>query len=144
MSAQTLTKERWMRSKISAQLEAPALSAEAKAQKAKDRDEKIANIKNMEREINDFRQTREQQLQQQVQRMREGILKEITGVVLDHVKSSNLDLVFDKSGASLNGFSPILFSRDRGEFTAEVISALNKGSDSAGNAASSRSASPKP
>jgi len=113
-------------SKINAQLEAPALSPEAKAQKAKARDEKIANIKNMEREINEFRQTREQQLQQQMQRMHEGILKEITDVVMEHVKSNSLDLVFDKSGASLNRFSPILFSRDRGDFTADVIATLNK------------------
>ncbi len=112
--------------KINAQIDAPALSAEAKAQKAEERDEKITNIKNMEREINEFRQTREQKLQQQMQRMREGILKEITDVVMGHVKSKNLDLVFDKSGPSLNGFSPILFSKDRGDFTADVIATLNK------------------
>lgn len=112
--------------KLNSQVDAPALSADAKAQKTKERDEKIANIKNMEREINEFRQTREQQLQQHVQRMREGILKEITDVVLEQVKARNLDLVFDKSGPSLNGFSPLLFSHDGGDFTADVISALNK------------------
>ena len=35
----------------------------------------------MEREINEFRQTRERQLQEQALRMREGIVKEITDVV---------------------------------------------------------------
>lgn len=123
--------------KINAQLDATALSPEAKAQKSKDRDEKITNIRNREREIAEFRQTREQQLQQQVQRMRDAILKEITDVVMDKVKSSNLDLVFDKSGPSLNGFSPLLFSRERGDFTAEVIAALNKKS-------SNNSAEPSP
>ncbi|MFL6569969.1 MAG: OmpH family outer membrane protein [Chthoniobacterales bacterium] len=112
--------------KLNAQLETPALSAEAKAQKSKERDEKIANIKGMEREINEFRQTREQQLQQQMQRMREGILKEITAAVIERVKARNLDLVFDKSGASLNGFSPVLFSPDHSDFTDDVIKALNK------------------
>ena len=34
---------------LNKQLEAPALSADAKAQKAKERDDKISNIKNMER-----------------------------------------------------------------------------------------------
>jgi hypothetical protein len=33
--------------------------------------------------------------------MREGIVKEITDVVMDKVKSNNLDLVFDKSGMSI-------------------------------------------
>jgi outer membrane protein len=112
--------------KINAQLDAPALSVDAKASKAKERDEKIANIKNMEREITEFRQTREQQLQQQLLRMREGLLKEITDVVLERGKSKNMDLVFDKSGASLNRFSPILFSPESMDFTAEVIAELNK------------------
>jgi outer membrane protein len=112
--------------KINAQLDTPALSVDAKASKAKERDEKIANIKNMEREITEFRQTREQQLQQQLLRMREGLLKEITDVVLERGKSKNMDLVFDKSGASLNRFSPILFSPESMDFTAEVIAELNK------------------
>jgi outer membrane protein len=112
--------------KLNAQLETPVLSADAKAAKAKERDEKIASIKNMEREINDFRQTREQQLQQQMLRLREGIVKEITNVVMERGKSKNLDLVFDKSGATLNRFSSILFSPDSMDFTAEVISELNK------------------
>ena len=89
--------------KLSQQLEAPALSADAKTQKAKERDEKIANIKNMEREINEFRQTRERQLQEQAMRMREGIVKEITDIIMERVKTAQLDLVFDKSGLSMNG-----------------------------------------
>jgi outer membrane protein len=113
--------------KLNAQLDTPVLTADAKASKAKERDEKIANFKNMEREINEFRQTREQQLQQQMLRLREGILKEITNVVMERGKSKNLDLVFDKSGASLNHFSPILFSPDSMDFTAEIIAVLNKG-----------------
>lgn len=112
--------------KLNGQLDAPALSADAKAAKAKQRDEKIANIKSMEREINEFRQTREQQLQQQMLRLRETIVNEITEVVIEHGKARNLDLVFDKSGQSLNRFSPILFSPDSMDFSAEVIAALNR------------------
>src|SRR5207237_10575271 len=66
---------------LNKQLESPALSADRKTQTAKDRDDKIAKIKNMEREISDFRQTRERQLQERLIRMREGIVKEITDVV---------------------------------------------------------------
>jgi outer membrane protein len=112
--------------KLKAQLDAPILTTDAKASKARERDEKISNIKSMEREINEFRQTREQQLQQQMLRMRENLLKEITDVVMEQVKSRNLDLVFDKSGASLNRFSPILFSPDAMDFTADVVAELNK------------------
>src|SRR6201997_2591465 len=111
---------------LNKQLEAPALSADAKAQKAKERDDKISNIKNMEREITEFRQTRERQLQEQALRMREGIVKEITDVVMDKVKASNLDLVFDKSGNSLNGVPVLMYSRDSVDFTNDVITVLNK------------------
>jgi len=112
--------------KLNQQLEAPALSADAKTQKAKERDEKIASIKSMEREINEFRQTREKQLQEQAVRMRDGIVKEITDVVMEKVKSNNMDLVFDKSGQSLNGVPTLIFSRDNMDFTSELIATLNK------------------
>lgn len=112
--------------KLNQQLETPALSADAKSAKAKERDEKITAIKNMEREINEFRQTRERQLQEQALRMREGIVKEITEVVMDKVKANNLDLVFDKSGMSLNGVPLLMYSRDTVEFTNDIIAVLNK------------------
>jgi outer membrane protein len=117
--------------KLNQQLDSPALAADAKSKMAKDRDEKIANIKNMEREINEFRQTREQQLQQQALRMREGIVKEITDVVLERVKTNGMDLVFDKSGQSTNYIPLVLYSKDSADFTTEIIAALNKKTASA-------------
>jgi outer membrane protein len=112
--------------KLNQQLDSPALSADKKTSMAKDRDEKIANIKNMEREINDFRQTRERQLQEQAMRMRETLVKEITDVIMERVKSGNYDLVFDKSGQSTNFIAVLMYSRDSMDFTTDVITALNK------------------
>ena len=111
---------------LNKQLDAPALSADAKTQKAKERDDKIANIKNMEREINEFRQTRERQLQEQAMRMREGIVKEITDIVMEKVKTNNMDLVFDKSGMSLNGVPVLMYSHGNVDFTNDIITVLNK------------------
>ena len=111
---------------LNKQLDAPALSADAKAQKAKERDDKIANIKNMEREINEFRQTRERQLQEQAMRMREGIVKEITDIVMEKVKANNMDLVFDRSGMSLNGVPVLMYSHDNVDFTSDIVAVLNK------------------
>ena len=111
--------------KLNQQLEAPALSADAKTQKAKERDEKIASIKNLEREINDFRQTREKQLQEQAVRMRDGIVQEITAVVMTKVKAANMDLVFDVSGVSLNGVPMVMFARPDMDFTNDVVTQLN-------------------
>src|SRR6266566_4736641 len=89
-------------------------------------DENIANIKNMEREISDFRQTRERQLQEQAMRMREGIVKEITDVVMEKVKTTNMDLVFDKSGLSLNGVPVLMYSHGNVDFTDDIIAVLNR------------------
>jgi len=111
---------------LNKQLDAPALSADAKTQKAKERDDKIANIKNMEREITEFRQTRERQLQEQAMRMREGSVKEITDVVMDKVKVNHMDLVFDKSGMSLNGVPVLMYAPDNVDFTNDIITVLNK------------------
>ena len=124
--------------KLNQQLEAPALSADAKTQKAKERDEKIASIKNLEREINDFRQTREKQLQEQAVRMRDGIVQEITAVVMTKVKAANMDLVFDSSGVSLNGVPMVMFARPDMDFTNDVVSQLNS------KAAASATPVPKP
>jgi outer membrane protein len=111
---------------LNKQLESTALSADKKTQLAKDRDDKINNIKNMEREINEFRVTRENQLREQALRMRDGIVKEIMDVVNDRVKTMNMDLVFDKSGLSVNGVPSLLYSRDSYDFTNDVVAALNK------------------
>jgi outer membrane protein len=113
--------------KLNQQLDAPALSADAKTTKSKERDEKIANIKNMEREINEFRQTRERQLQEQMKRMMEGLVKEITDIVMERVKTNNMDFVFDKSGTSMSGVPFLLYSKDSADFTNDIIAALNKG-----------------
>jgi outer membrane protein len=112
--------------KLNQQLDSPALSADKKTSMAKERDEKIANIKNMEREINEFRQTRERQLQEQAMRMRENIVKEITDVIMERVKTNSYDLVLDKSGPSMNGVNIVLHSKDSFDFTTDVITALNK------------------
>src|SRR5215470_15014687 len=111
---------------LNKQLESPALSADKKTGLAKDRDEKIATIKGMEREISDFRQTRERQLQEQLMRMREGIVKEITDVVMEKVKTKSLEFVLDKSGMSINGVPVVLYAPENVDFTNEVIDTLNK------------------
>ena len=59
-------------------------------------------------------------------RVREGIVKEITDVVMEKVKTNNMDLVFDKSGMSINGVSFLLYSHDNIDFTNDIIAVLNK------------------
>ena len=60
--------------KMNEEIESPALGKEAKETKTKVRDEKVGELNTMQREINEFRQTREKQLQEQSVRMRGGIV----------------------------------------------------------------------
>ena len=109
---------------LNKQLDAPALSASVKTQIAKERDDKIYNIKNMEREINDFRKTREKELQDQALGLRSEIVREITAKINELDRSGN-DFILDRSGPSLNGVPVLLFAPANADMSERVISALN-------------------
>jgi len=112
--------------KLNEEIESPALSKEAKETKSKSRDEKVSELKGMDREVGEFRQTREKQLQEQSGRMRQGIVDDIVKIVNDQVKAENYDLVFDKSGMSLNGVSVVMYAKPAYDFTDLVVTQLNK------------------
>jgi outer membrane protein len=112
--------------KLDEEIKRPELSASARDAKEKDRAEKVTNINNMQRENNDFRETREKQLQEQSVRMRSAIVEEINRVVSDRVKAESYDIVFDRSGPSLNGVPVILYAKDSYDFTTDVVTALNR------------------
>ena len=112
--------------KLDEDLQKPELSSSAKAEKQRQRQDKANDINNMDREIREFQQTQEKQLNELSVRMRAGIVDEISKVVDGRVKSENYDLVLDKSGPSLNGVPIVLFSRESWDFTTDVVSALNK------------------
>jgi len=132
--------------KLNEDIAKPELSAEAKASKSKDRDDKIQETKNLEQEITEFRQTREKQLQDQAVRMRNGIVDEITKLVLQKVKTENYDVVMDRSGLSLNGVPILIFAKDSLDFSDDIIVQLNKDKpkDSDTGSASAAAGSPSP
>jgi len=112
--------------KMNEEINNPAISKETKETKSKTRDERVAELKGMEREIQEFRGTREKQLQEQSARMRQGIVEDINKIVLDKVKAESYDLVVDPSGMSLNGVAVVMFAKDSYDFTPAVVEALNK------------------
>src|SRR6202008_4477134 len=110
----------------------PEQSSASKDQKAQERDSKISETKGLEKEISDFRSTREKQIQDQLKRMRDEIVEEIMKVVNDQVKAQNYDMVFDRSGFSANNIvSVLLYSRDNYDFSDSVITKLNSSSPAA-------------
>lgn len=111
---------------LNKEVDKPELSASAKTERTKKREEKIGQAQSLEREIQEFKQTREKALQERAVRMRNQIVEEIMAVINTRVKAENFDLVLDKSGQSLNGVQIVLHSRDNMEFSDEVVTALNK------------------
>ncbi len=104
----------------------PALNSTGKGDRQKKRDDKIQQVRSLETEINEFKTSRERQLQEQAVRMRNTIVEEIMAVINNKVKSESFDLVLDKSGQSLGGVPVVVHSRDNMEFSDDVIGALNK------------------
>ncbi len=104
----------------------PSISEELRSQKAKEAQDVAAEAKSLEREMAEFRQRRERQLQEEVLRMRKAILEEIKELVEEKAKSGNYDLVFDKSGLGVNGVPFLLHSKDAVDFSNEIIADLNK------------------
>ncbi len=101
------------------------LSEKAKAEKVKSLNEKLQELGVMQREVQEFQQTRERQLSEQSVRSRNVLVEEINKVVSDVVKASGFDLVFDKSGQSLNAVNLLVHSKESFDFTADVVSKLN-------------------
>ena len=131
--------------RLGTQLEAPGLTGDAKSAKEKEREEKLADVQELQREITDFRLQREEQLQQHALRLREGIVQEITEAVVDRVRTKGVDVVLDKSAtAESSGLSLILFARDTIDFTGEVLAALEKKDAAPAKAASPAAAAASP
>jgi outer membrane protein len=128
--------------KLNDDIQKPALSADSKAAKTKERDDEITETKRLEQEITEFKTTREKQLQEQAVRMRNGIVGEITDLVLKKVKTENYDLVMDRSGLSLNGVPILIYAKDGLDFSDEIITELNKNKPKDSDVATP-SASPK-
>jgi outer membrane protein len=112
--------------KLNEEVSKPELDGPVKDQKTAERDGKITETKGLEKEITDFRQEREKEIQDQLKRMRDTIVEEIMRVVNDQVKAANYDMVFDRSGFSANNIVPVLlYARESYDFSDSVIVKLN-------------------
>jgi outer membrane protein len=121
--------------KTNTEIEKPELSKDGKEKLSKQRDEKVQEARNLDREIAEFRQTRERQLQEQFMRMRKDIVDDIMKVVNEKVKSAGYDLVLDKTGVSMGQVPVVLYSRADLDFSNEIISILNKNAPKPSSAA---------
>src|ERR1044071_250985 len=90
---------------------------EVRDQKKKAFQEKLAETQKTQRDIEEFRNSHRQILDQQTQRMRQGILKEINEVISKEARDAGYAFVFDKSGNTFNGTPGIVYSQGSVEIT---------------------------
>lgn len=101
-------------------------TAEVREQKQKALQEKLAQTKTMQGNIEEYQTSHRQMLDQQTQRMRQNILKEVKDIVMKESRDAGYGLVFDKSGNSMNQEPVLLFSQDAFEITEDILKILNK------------------
>lgn len=106
----------------------PVLSEQARAKKRSEYASKRSELISLDKDIQEFRQRRSDQLQQENMQQRKGLYDEILKVTTDKAKADGFDLVFDKSGVSAS-LMPFLLHAKEGvttDFTPELIVELNK------------------
>jgi Skp family chaperone for outer membrane proteins len=111
--------------KLNLEVEKPELSKDAKEAKAKERDEKLAETRTLDKEATEFKMTKEKSLQEQFMRMRGEIIGDIMKVVNKKVKDAGYDLVLDKSGLSMGQIPIVIYSSESYDFSKEVTKELN-------------------
>jgi outer membrane protein len=106
----------------------PVLSETARAKARAEFQNKVNELRVLDRDLQEFRQRRSDQLQQENLQSRKGLYDEILKVISDKSKADGYDLVFDKSGVGAS-LMPILLHAKEGattDFTPELIVELNK------------------
>jgi outer membrane protein len=104
----------------------PEYTTEVRDQKRKAVADKLTETQKMQRDIDDYRTSHRKILEEQTQRMRQTILKEIQDVIDKESRDAGYQLVLDKSGNTLNGVPAIVFSQDQLEITDDIVKILNK------------------
>jgi outer membrane protein len=112
--------------KLREEQEKSEYTAEVREQKRKAVAEKLTDTQKLQRDIEDYRASHQKILQEQTQRMRQSILKEINDVISKEAGNQGYQLVIDKSGNTLNGVPMVIFSQDSLEITDDIVKILNK------------------
>jgi outer membrane protein len=106
----------------------PVLSQEARAKKEAEFRNKAQELRSLEQDINEFKNRRQQQIDEEQRQQAKGLYDEIVKVVNDKAEAAGYDLVLDKSNLGLGGVPFLVYSKTGAvqDFTAEVIVELNK------------------
>lgn len=123
--------------KIRKEASDPVLNEEIRSKKRSQFESKAQEMRALDQQIGEFKQRREQQLQQEGMQQRKGLYDDIVKAVTEKSKAESFDLVFDKSGLSAFGLPFLLHAKEGAtqDFTEAVTTLLNKDAPAASAAA---------
>lgn len=107
------------------QAENPALTDTARQTAQEEAQALIEDIRNKEREVQNFRRETQRTLQQRQQAHRELMIDQIKAVVMTVNEEMNADLIFDTSDVIGSGVPTVLFARASMDITPRVLERLN-------------------
>jgi len=112
--------------KLREEQDKPEYSADVRQQKKKALEDKLVETNKIQHDIDEYRASHRKILEEQTQRMRTTILKEINDIINKEARDAGYQLVLDKSGNTLNGVPSIVFSQDSLEITDDIVKIMNK------------------
>ncbi len=104
-----------------------SLSEDVRTRQRNVAEELIVEIREMEGRIQEFDQTRRQQLEEEGRRMRARIVGEIQEEIQAYARERDYEAVIDSSGQSLNAVPLMLYMDRRLDITEAIVAILNEG-----------------
>jgi outer membrane protein len=111
--------------KLRDELDRPEFSAEVRDQKRKELQDKLAEFKKRDNDLQDYRRSHSRILETKTLDMRKELIKEITVVITSTAAEAGYTLVFDKSGNSMNMIPTVVFAQDALDVTETILKKLN-------------------
>jgi outer membrane protein len=111
--------------KLRDELDRPEFSAEVRDQKRKELQDKLAEFKKRDNDLQDYRRSHSRILETKTLDMRKELIKEITVVITATAAEAGYTLVFDKSGNSMNMIPTVVFAQDALDVTETILKKLN-------------------
>jgi outer membrane protein len=129
---------------LAEQAKSALLTPDAKTKAEQTAAKKYEDIQRKQGELQNFMQSTERSLQQQMLTRRELLLEEITKTVNEIAKRKGATLVIDKSGPSAFRIPVVLYADPAYDITEEVITEINKDRPAPAPAATPAATTPAP
>lgn len=104
----------------------PAASTEEQARRRKEAEGKLLEIREIEQSISNFDKQFQSEVADQINRMRQNILRDIQEIVDAKARQAGVNLVIDTAAESVNRTPIVLFNSGLTDMTQPVLTELNR------------------